>query len=171
MGQYFACVGLLIIVGLVVIIFFRKSLIGKKVKSFYQHQQFLDVQHLPDEINAFFEDEELKPKQGVLIINNRTISFYWIESYTKQTFYIIETNKPALLHYLTVVFPPGSVSQNFIQQTINAADPKLGLIKWDTESVVQASVLSDGSFAVKWRNLETTENYEKKLAWLMANVS
>lgn len=171
MNQIFAFAVLLIILGSLVIIFVRKSKISKKVNVFYQQNHFQDVRELSDNIKGFFEDETLTPKQSVLVINNRTIPFYWIESSTKQTFNIIEANKPELLHYLTVVFPPATVSRAFMQQSIDTVDSSSGSISWNTDRIILAKLLMDGSFALKWRNIETTDNYEKKLAWLKANVN
>lgn len=171
MTQIFAFAVLLFILGSLVIIFVRKSKISKKVNEFYQQNHFQNVRELSDNIKEFFEDETLTPKQGALMINNRTIPFYWIESSTRKTFNVIEANKPELLHYLTIIFPPATVSRAFMQQSIDTVDSSLGSINWNTDRIILAKLLKDGSFALKWRNIETTDNYEKKFAWLKANVS
>lgn len=170
MAQIFPCVGLLLIIIVLAVIFLRKNFISKKVNSFYQQNHFADVTTIPENINELFDHEILNPKHGEIVVQNQRIPLYWIESCTYQIPHIIKTPRPKNLHYLTVVFPPASVSHTFIQQTINSVNPHPGFINWDTETVVQATVLADGSFAIKWQNFETTENYEKKMAWLMANV-
>lgn len=76
--------------------------------------------------------------------------------------------------YLTVVFPVGSVSPNFMQQMAQLSDSSMNLLdltKWHRDIPSNARQLSDGSFAIKWQMLFKSELFKEKLDWLEANLS
>lgn len=84
------------------------------------------------------------------------------------------TMQSSITPFLAIVFPPNSVSEDFMRkawQSIKSKSAVKDFFVLNTDQPIRIEKLSDGCFLMMWQVLYKVNIYEQKLKWLETNLS
>ena len=181
MTGYIGCFGLLAIAFFIILLFFQRRQIDNEMTEFYKENSLYTSENCPPNVReSLGASENLYCYPANLITaKGGKIGFFWWEWFVKSTAVINRVPSASFDYYLAVSFAPNTVSREFTELAIRAAD-KSGddfaqkakdFFVLDTETPYRAEILADGSFVICWRVLKRRDIYDAKINWLKNNLS
>jgi len=174
MNGYLGCGGLILIVLFIVFLFIRRRKIENELAVFYKKSQLYGVKEIPDSIRKAIGAGKWFYFKGSLVIEHKPYEFYWLEHLITSLTMVNNVSQTAVSYTLTVVFPPNTVSQTFINKALELNETSLSLkdlVVLNTDKPIRVEKLTDGSFLMTWNVLNRADVYQQKLDWLEANLS
>ncbi len=174
MTGYIGCFGLILIVLFIIFLFVHRRKINDELVKFYQKSQLYAVNDYPISIREALGKGNWTSSKGSLIIEHKPFEFYWLESFTTSSVMVNGTMQSTISPYLAIVFPPNTVSQEFMLKSTESMKSKSSFkdaFVVNTTNPIRVEKLYDGSFLLMWAVLYKADIYQQKLDWLEANLS
>lgn len=173
MTSYIGCGGLILIAVFIGFLFIRRRKIEDEIIKFYKENDFYAANDFPESVLQAIRNRNGQPLKSSLVIEHKPFAFYWLITSTSSTLIVNNTAQTSHQYFLTIVFPPGTVSENFIMkaESFKAESSSFkDFFVLNTEKPIRAERLADGYFFILWQVLNTAEVYRQKLDWLNANL-
>ena len=174
MVGYIGLAGLILITLFIIFLFIRRKKIENELGVFYKNSQLFGVKEIPESIRETIGGGKWFYFKGSLIVEHKPFEFYWLENLTSSIMVVNNTSQTTVNYILAVVFPPNTVSQDFMNKAFewkNSASAFKDFFILNVNNPYRVEKLSDGSFLIQWNVLNRADVYQKKLDWLQANLS
>lgn len=152
----------------------RRKRIENEVAEFFKKNQFYSVKEIPSAILEGIGNGNWTYLKSSLVLEHKPFEFYWLESFTTSQTWSNNAPQTTINCFLTIAFPPKTVSQEFMEKAENLKETearKIDFFALNTNKPYRVEKLIDGSFIISWQVLTRTDVYQKKIDWLQANLS
>lgn len=174
MGLYLALGMFFFIILFIVYLFIRRKKIENELSKFYKQNQFYTVKEIPENLRQAINNKNLVCLKSSIVKDHKPFEFYWLESFTTSTTYGNNGPQTSLNCFLTIAFPPNTISEEFMQKAKSFKETEANVKDFfvlNTDKPQKVEKLDDGTFLMMWQVLSKAEVYQKKLDWLEENLS